>query len=181
MMLGAQKKPLGPTWYFISGTEKFSDVQQSASAGVTPNEEDEKEEQRQASLERELTNRYLAGELTFQDYCRQIDPDSEEEEIEAAELRAKAAVSEDEDFEGLDDEDQEWKPKGKRAKKPKKDDDDDDQDPEEMSKFAEELRQTTRQQLGKKRARVGVAPRRNKLDPALQVTIIVVDTFADFN
>ena len=42
-------------------------------------------------------------------------------------------------------------------------------EPEAMSKFAEELRQTTRQQLGKKRQRVGVAPRRNKLDPALQV------------
>ena len=49
---------------------------------------------------------------TFQDYCRQIDPDSEEEEVaevEMAGLRAKGAASEEEEDEfGDSAEDQVW-------------------------------------------------------------------------
>ena len=107
---------------------------------------------------------------TFQDYCRQIDPDSEEEEVaevEMAGLRAKGAASEEEEDEFGDSADQEWRPKAaKKARRPSKataheeeEEEEEIVEPEEMSKFAEELRQTSRQQLGKKRQRVGVAPR----------------------
>ena len=113
--------------------------------------------------------------FTFQDYCRQIDPDSEEEEVaevEMAGLRTRGAASEEDDDEFGDSADQEWRPKAK-AKKARRsskatahgdnanDEEEEEEivEPEEMSKFAEELRQTSRQQLGKKRQRVGVAPR----------------------
>ena len=63
--------------------------------------------------------------------------------------------------------DQERRPKAaKKARRPsnataheEEEEEEEIVEPEEMSKFAEELRQTSRQQLGKKRQRVGVAPR----------------------
>jgi general transcription factor 3C polypeptide 3 (transcription factor C subunit 4) len=46
------------------------------------------------------------------------------------------------------------------------DDTDGDQTPE--SQFAKDLKHATRQQLGRKRQRLGIAPRKKRLDPALQ-------------
>ena len=141
--------------------------------------------ERQKTMERELTSKYLSGELTFQDYIREIDPEDSEEEEEEEEKKketAREGAREDEDLDDLEDDDEEWLPKsekkkGSGGKKVKKIRDPASaaaamggEETEEMVKFAQELRQTSRQQLGKKRQRVGMAPRRNKLDPALQVS-----------
>ena len=124
----------------------------------------------QAIIERELTAKYLADEITFKDYVRQIAPDDESENDSDGDLEKSQNSSDD-----IDDSD--WIPSP--TKKLRKDqpnkvkkrlsniiDTDVDQSPE--SQFAKDLKQATRQQLGKKRQRLGIAPRKKRLDPALQ-------------
>ena len=118
----------------------------------------------QTRMERELTEKYLSNEITFKDYVRQIAPEDESDDESEEE---KSQNSSD-----IDDSD--WTPSP--TKRPKKDQnkskkkkvniDDPDQTPE--SQFAKDLKQATRQQLGRKRQRLGIAPRKKRLDPALQ-------------
>ena len=116
-----------------------------------PHEESSSEEN---MLQKELTERYISGQLSFTDYIRQIGSDDEDEE------------NEDRDEEDSD-EDEEWVPSSsdnatvtKKKSKSKA----------SMNDFASEFQRTAKQQLGKKLPRLGNlrGGKRKKLDPTLQ-------------
>ena len=88
----------------------------------------------------------VSGELSFKDFLRQFEPED------------------DDDLSEADESDEEWVPsKAEKAKSSKK------TKIKVIEDFADDLQKTTKQQLGRKLARVGV--RRGKikrLDPTLQ-------------
>ncbi len=94
--------------------------------------------------------KYFSGELSFKEFLSQIEPDDDD--------------LSDED---LEDSDEEWVPSGKSSKVAKTKEK--PASKKVMAAFADDLQKTTKQQLGRKLARVGV--RRGKikrLDPTLQ-------------
>ena len=160
----------------VKGAKKLrkhtSDVESSpnqasteTSDGLDDNEEDEEKNK----IERELTEKYLANEISFKDYVRQIAPDNESDND------SDECVKNQDSSEEIDDSD--WVPSPlKRRKKEQSDkikrtksnqgETNVDESPE--SRFAKDLKHATRQQLGKKRQRLGIGPRKKRLDPALQ-------------
>ena len=152
--------------------QKLSGITPVASSPVTENpslstskDSEHPNDDEDARMERELTEKYLANEITFKDYVRQIAPEDESDEEE-----------EDKSQDSSDDiDDSDWIPspskktkQGSRMKALKTDASETDVDQSPESKFAKDLKQATRQQLGKKRQRLGIAPRKKRLDPALQ-------------
>ena len=152
--------------------------------------QEEAEESDMASKRRqgELTEQYLAGENVFQYYTPWLRTKAF---APSGQLSFKDLINEINTFGGGEDDgdtsevhgderdsDSEWRPRQRKKKTPvakkKKAEDgssDEEEDPEQedhQSKFEAELDATQRQQLGKKRARVGVKQRRKRLDPALQ-------------
>ena len=131
-------------------------------------EQDSEKDEDTSKLERELTEKYLSNEITFKDYVRQIAPDNESDN----ESDEGAKFHDSEDIEDSD-----WVPspmkkqrkeQSEKVKRKRNNFDDTDVDQSPESRFAKDLKQATRQQLGKKRQRLGVAPRKKRLDPALQ-------------
>uniref|UniRef100_A0A0K2UFK2 General transcription factor 3C polypeptide 3 n=1 Tax=Lepeophtheirus salmonis TaxID=72036 RepID=A0A0K2UFK2_LEPSM len=112
-----------------------------------------------AVRERELTDKYLAGNLSFSDFVREMNQESDEEEL-SSEL--------EENNEDEDEKDEEWIPETKKSKVSEIDDPNSEAETDHCTQFEKEMDQTSRQQLGKKKKRVGVRTRRRKLDPALQ-------------
>jgi len=99
--------------------------------------------------ERELTDKYLAGQLSFKDFVNEINNDGSEEEEEES-----------------DDDDEEWTPpsnKKQKTSKPSR-----SASPENFSKeqFDEEFDNNQRTQLSKKTKKT--LGRRKRLEPALQ-------------
>eukprot|EP00095_Tigriopus_kingsejongensis_P008374 maker-scaffold856_size87843-snap-gene-0.23 protein:Tk08374 transcript:maker-scaffold856_size87843-snap-gene-0.23-mRNA-1 annotation:"general transcription factor 3c polypeptide 3" len=132
---------------------------QDSSLGATDNPEDD--EMNQAQRERELTDKYLTGRLSFRDFVKEMSLESDDEEaIEEEELEESAS----------DTSDAEWTPSKKTlrteasAKKVK------ELDPEDhQGHFESEMDQTQRQQLSRKGRKLGSKNiRRKRLDPALQ-------------
>ena len=130
--------------------------------------EEEKDEEK-SKLERELTEKYLSNEITFKDYVRQIAPDNDSDNESDEDVKVPDSSEE------IDDSD--WVPsptkkhkkdQPDKSKRKRNDFDDNDVDQSPESQFAKDLKHTTRQQLGKKRQRLGIAPRKKRLDPALQ-------------
>ena len=118
-----------------------------------------------ANLQKELTEKYISGQMSFQDYVRQLDSDDEDDEDEPIE---------DQDPLGIVDPlnstfgstDSEWTPDREQDKKSKT------QKPSKksMDDFAQDLKKATKQQLGRKLPRLGVVRgKRKRLDPTLQV------------
>ena len=108
-------------------------------------------------LQKELTERYISGQLSFNDYIRQIGSDDEDEENEGRD-------------ESDSDEDEEWSPSGSGSSSKPGTAKKRSQDKASMEEFSDELQRTAKQQLGKKLPRLG-NPRggkRKKLDPTLQ-------------
>ena len=144
-----------------------SPIQTIMEASLEGQEDSEKDEDT-SKLERELTEKYLSNEITFKDYVRQIAPDNESDN----ESDEGAKFQDSEDIEDSD-----WVPspmkkqrkeQSEKVKRKRNNFDDTDVDQSPESRFAKDLKQATRQQLGKKRQRLGVAPRKKRLDPALQ-------------
>ena len=106
--------------------------------------------------------KYLSGQITFQDYLYQLDPDDEEE--------GEEIINETINNESIiDTSDQDWFPGGGEPskkpinKKPTK---------KAIDEFAQDLQATTKQQLGRKLPRLGVVRgKRKRLDPTLQVCL----------
>jgi len=130
--------------------------------------EEEKDEEK-SKLERELTEKYLSNEITFKDYVRQIAPDNDSDNESDEDVKGPDSSEE------IDDSD--WVPsptkkhkkdQPDKSKRKRNDFDDNDVDQSPESQFAKDLKHATRQQLGKKRQRLGIAPRKKRLDPALQ-------------
>ena len=105
--------------------------------------------------------KYLSGQITFQDYLYQLDPDDEEE--------GEEIINETINDESIiDTSDQDWFPGGEPSKKPinKK------PTKKAIDEFAQDLQATTKQQLGRKLPRLGVVRgKRKRLDPTLQVCL----------
>jgi hypothetical protein len=112
-------------------------------------------------LQKELTQKYMSGQLSFQEYLEQMELDEDDEDEDEEDEEDKPA-GDDSDYE-----DEEWIPSGeksKAAKKARK-----QPSKQSMEDFAQDLKQTTKQQLGRKLPRVGVKRgRRKRLDPTLQ-------------
>ena len=137
---------------------------ETASDGLEEEQDEEK-----SKLERELTEKYLSNEITFKDYVRQIAPDNDSDNESDEDVKGPDSSEE------IDDSD--WVPsptkkhkkdQPDKSKRKRNDFDDNDVDQSPESQFAKDLKHTTRQQLGKKRQRLGIAPRKKRLDPALQ-------------
>ena len=108
----------------------------------------------ESDLQKELTEKYISGQISFKDYIKQIDDDDEDEDIEEED-------GEDEsDLEG----DEEWMPSGAEKKTRKRGAKSNES---VMEEFSKDLKEATKQQLGRKKARLGVRTRK-KLDPTLQ-------------
>ena len=104
--------------------------------------------------ERELTDKYLAGQLSFKDFVQEYNNDNKEEEEE----------------EELSDEDEDWTPPGKKTKSAKKSrptSPDCGKSKSNRESFEEELETSQKAQLKRKKKGVG-GGRRKRLEPALQ-------------
>jgi len=110
------------------------------------------EEENSMQRERVLTDKYLAGQLSFKDFVSEINAEEDDEE------------------ELMSDDDEEWKPPGKKAKAGKSSR---ATTPESMKNksnresFEEELESSQKSQL-KRKKKVGGGSRRKRLEPALQ-------------
>lgn len=100
-----------------------------------------------SDLQKELTEKYISGQMSFNDYIKQIEDDDDDDEDEES----------DDDQEESDDD--EWIPTGEKRKKT--------QTTKSMEEFSKDLKHATKQQLGRKQPRLGVRTRK-KLDPTLQ-------------
>lgn len=102
--------------------------------------------------ERELTDKYLSGQLSFKDFVQEINNEEKDEEEE------------------LSDEDEEWTPPGKKSKSTKRSRPNSPEPSKSKSNresFEEEFDNSQKAQL-KRKKKVGVGGRRKRLDPALQ-------------
>ena len=102
--------------------------------------------------ERELTDKYLSGQLSFKDFVQEINNDDDAEEEEES------------------DEDEEWTPPGKKMKSNKKSRPSSPESSKSKSNresFEEELENSQKAQLKRKRKAPG-GGRRKRLEPALQ-------------
>lgn len=121
-----------------------------------------------AKRERELTDKYLTGQLSFRDFVKEMSLESEDEE----------AIEEEEiDSDLSDSSDLDWTPSKKlktEAKVKKKVDveeplEEENDDEDHQGHFESEFNQSQRQQLSRKGRKVGTKNiRRKRLDPALQ-------------
>ena len=115
------------------------------------------------TLQKELTEKYISGQMSFQDYVRQLDSDDEDDEDEPVEGNVGNADVLNSTFGSTDSE---WTPDREQGKKSKT------QKPSKksMDDFAQDLKKATKQQLGRKLPRLGVVRgKRKRLDPTLQV------------
>ncbi|CAB4069485.1 GTP3C3 [Lepeophtheirus salmonis] len=92
------------------------------------------------------------------------DPNAVREQSDEEELSSEL----EENNEDEDEKDEEWIPETKKSKVSEIDDPNSEAETDHCTQFEKEMDQTSRQQLGKKKKRVGVRTRRRKLDPALQ-------------
>lgn len=100
-----------------------------------------------SDLQKELTEKYISGQMSFNDYIKQIEDDDDDDE-----------ESDDQSGEESDDE---WIPAGEKKRKVQAVSD------KSIEEFSKDLKHVTKQQLGRKQSRLGVRTR-NKLDPTLQ-------------
>eukprot|EP00092_Neocalanus_flemingeri_P103950 GFUD01133072.1.p1 GENE.GFUD01133072.1~~GFUD01133072.1.p1 ORF type:complete len:926 (+),score=328.00 GFUD01133072.1:114-2891(+) len=110
------------------------------------------EEETSKQRERVLTDKYLAGQLSFKDFVSEINGEEDDEE------------------ELVSDDDEEWRPPGKRVKPGKTSRATSPESAKNKSNresFEEELEQSQKSQL-KRKKKVGGGTRRKRLDPALQ-------------
>ena len=117
-------------------------------------------------LQKELTEKYMAGQISFKDYIHQLDmdedddDDDEDEEEEDVKDEKEASKNMDDTF--AESSDEEWKPSSSSSKKAK-------QRKKAMEDFTKDLKATTKQQLGRKLPRLGVQRgKRKRLNPTLQ-------------
>ena len=130
----------------LAGEMSSLDTSQSQTSQASGEEENSKQR------ERVLTDKYLAGQLSFKDFVHKINnEDDEEEEVDS-------------------EDDKEWQPPGKKAKSGKSSR---TTSPEALKSksnresFEEELESSQKSGLTKKK-KVGGGVRRKRLDPALQ-------------
>ena len=120
---------------------------ESPSANLSP-------EDANKQRERELTDKYLAGQLSFKDFVQEYNNENKEEE----------------DEQELSDEDEDWTPPGKKQKNAKKSrptSPDSGKSKSNRESFEEELESSQKAQLKRKKKSVG-GGRRKRLEPALQ-------------
>jgi len=129
-------------------TMEMSGLDTSQSQNSQASGEEENSKQR----ERVLTDKYLAGQLSFKDFVHEINNEEEEEEEIDSE------------------EDEEWRPPGKRSKPAKTSrptTPDSRKSKSNRESFEEELENSQKSQL-KRKKKVGGGSRRKRLEPALQ-------------
>jgi len=132
----------------LAGSMSSLDTSQSQAETSQPSDEEENSKQR----ERVLTDKYLAGQLSFKDFVSEINNEEEEEE----------------EVDSNDDE--EWKPPGKKAKTGKTSraaSPESVKNKSNRESFEEELESSQKNQL-KSKKKTGGGTRRKRLDPALQ-------------
>jgi len=150
--------------FFVNSDMVTSDIEDDTNIDETsrdPTDEGvdgEEIQEGELTKERELTDQYLAGKLTFRDFINEIkqsdDEDEGEDDVGDEDWRPPRSVrsktSRTPSLESLE---------SKNAAKKSK---------ESADKFKDEMEQTQKQQLTKKKRRMGQGLRKKRLDPALQ-------------
>ena len=103
--------------------------------------------------QKELTERYMSGKMSFKDYMKQLDNESDDESDEDEDIPKAPGESDDSNLS--------WTTEASKQTHQNLNE-------KEMEAFSEELAHTTKQQLGRKKSRLGMKRTAKKIDPTLQ-------------